>query len=152
MRGVLALARREFASTFLVPTGWIILAGWGMLTALVFAFVTLREGEPATLRAVISIAGWAIAVVSPAISMRSFAEEARLGTLEVLLTSPLSAFELVLGKFLAAVGVLLVLGLPMLRRRKSSFIHGIEDDARELMAHLADYLQCGAELPGSRAA
>ena len=45
-----------------------------------------------------------------------------------------------------------VLGLPMLRRRKSSFIHGIEDDARELMAHLADYLQCGAELPGSRAA
>ncbi len=62
----------------------------------------------------VSIAGWAIAVVSPAISMRSFAEEARLGTLEVLLTSPLSAFELVLGKFLAAVGVLLVLGLPML--------------------------------------
>jgi putative flavoprotein involved in K+ transport len=45
-----------------------------------------------------------------------------------------------------------VLGLPMLRRRKSSFIHGIEDDARELMAHLADYLEHGAELPGSQAA
>ena len=45
-----------------------------------------------------------------------------------------------------------VLGLPMLRRRKSSFIHGIEDDARELMAHLADYLEDGVELPGSRAA
>jgi putative flavoprotein involved in K+ transport len=45
-----------------------------------------------------------------------------------------------------------VLGLPMLRRRKSSFIHGIEDDARDLMAHLADYLQYGAELPGSQAA
>ncbi len=43
MSGVLALARREFASTFLVPTGWIILAGWGMLTALIFAFVTPRE-------------------------------------------------------------------------------------------------------------
>lgn len=45
-----------------------------------------------------------------------------------------------------------VLGLPMLRRRKSSFIHGIEDDARELMAHLADYLEDDVELPGSRAA
>jgi len=33
-----------------------------------------------------------------------------------------------------------VLGLPMMRRRKSSFIHGIEDDARELMSHLASYL------------
>jgi putative flavoprotein involved in K+ transport len=33
-----------------------------------------------------------------------------------------------------------VLGLPMMRRRKSSFIHGIEDDARELMSHLAGYL------------
>jgi putative flavoprotein involved in K+ transport len=32
------------------------------------------------------------------------------------------------------------LGLPVLRRRKSSFIHGVEDDARELMAHLAGYL------------
>ena len=39
-----------------------------------------------------------------------------------------------------------VLGLPMMRRRKSSFIHGVEDDARELMSHLAKYLRgpvCG---------
>jgi putative flavoprotein involved in K+ transport len=34
-----------------------------------------------------------------------------------------------------------VLGLPVLRRRKSSFIHGIEDDARDLHAHLVDYLE-----------
>ena len=36
-----------------------------------------------------------------------------------------------------------VLGLPVLRRRKSSFIHGVEDDARELVDHLADYLAHG---------
>ena len=106
MKGVIAIARRDLASTFLVPTGWIILAGWGLVASIIFAFASFREGEPATLRAVISIAGWAIAVVAPAISMRSFAEEARLGTLEVLLTSPLSALELVLGKFLAGVGVI----------------------------------------------
>jgi len=35
---------------------------------------------------------------------------------------------------------LYVLGLPYLRRRKSSFIHGAEDDVRELGMHLADYL------------
>jgi putative flavoprotein involved in K+ transport len=37
------------------------------------------------------------------------------------------------------------LGLPVLRRRKSTFIHGIEDDARDVVEHLAGYLeQCGA--------
>ena len=35
---------------------------------------------------------------------------------------------------------LYALGLPVLRRRKSSFIHGAEDDARELVGHLANYL------------
>ncbi|MDH5242280.1 MAG: hypothetical protein OEW73_16065, partial [Gammaproteobacteria bacterium] len=33
-----------------------------------------------------------------------------------------------------------VLGLPVLRRRKSSFIHGIEDDVRDITEHLANYL------------
>jgi putative flavoprotein involved in K+ transport len=35
------------------------------------------------------------------------------------------------------------LGLPVLRRRKSSFIHGAEDDAREVVDHLARYLEDG---------
>jgi len=35
---------------------------------------------------------------------------------------------------------MVVLGLPVLRRRKSSFIHGAEDDARELVDHLAGHL------------
>lgn len=39
---------------------------------------------------------------------------------------------------------LYVLGLPVLRRRKSTFIHGIEDDAREVIAHLAQFLATGA--------
>jgi putative flavoprotein involved in K+ transport len=40
-----------------------------------------------------------------------------------------------------------VLGLPVLRRRKSSFIHGAEDDARELVDHLAGYLGHGKAHP-----
>ena len=45
---------------------------------------------------------------------------------------------------------LYAIGLPVLRRRKSSFIHGAEDDARDLIAHLADYLN-GTPSNGSRA-
>ena len=43
---------------------------------------------------------------------------------------------------------LYVLGLPYLRRRKSSFIHGAEDDARELAAHLAHFLDSGSQRTG----
>jgi putative flavoprotein involved in K+ transport len=45
---------------------------------------------------------------------------------------------------------LYVLGLPYLRRRKSSFIHGAEDDARELGAHLCDYLRSRCQAGTSR--
>ena len=41
---------------------------------------------------------------------------------------------------------LYVLGLPFLRRRKSSFIHGAEDDVRDLCAHLVQHLDCTARL------
>ncbi|MDA0296326.1 MAG: ABC transporter permease [Planctomycetota bacterium] len=145
MKGMLAIARRDLASTFLVPTGWIILAGWGLVASIIFAFASFQEGEPATLRAVISIAGWAIAVVAPAISMRSFAEEARLGTLEILLTSPLSALELVLGKFIAGVGVLSVLGIPILVLFGVAEIYG-NPDPGELASGLLGLLLAGASL------
>jgi putative flavoprotein involved in K+ transport len=43
---------------------------------------------------------------------------------------------------------LYALGLPVLRRRKSTFIHGIEDDAREVVDHLAEFL-AGTPTPGT---
>lgn len=145
MRGVLAIARRDLLSTFLVPTGWIVLAGWALVAALVFVFATFREGQPATLRAVISVAGWALVVVAPAISMRSFAEESRLGTLEVLLTSPLGAIELVLGKLLAAIAVLAVLGTPILVLAGVAEAYG-DPDPGELATGLLGLLLDGTAL------
>ncbi len=145
MRGVLAIARRDLLSTFLVPTGWIVLAGWALVAALVFVFATFREGQPATLRAVVSIAGWALVVVAPAISMRSFAEESRLGTLEVLLTSPLGAIELVLGKLLAAIAVLAVLGAPIVVLGGLAEAYG-DPDPGELATGLLGLLLSGTAL------
>ncbi len=145
MRGTLAIARRDLVSTFLVPTGWIVLAGWGLLAALVFILATFREGQPATLRVVISIAGWAMMVVAPAVSMRSFAEEARLGTLEILLTSPSSAFELVLGKLQASMAVLGVLGLPILILAGVAEAYG-DPDPGELASGLLGLLLLGTTL------
>ena len=47
---------------------------------------------------------------------------------------------------------LYVLGLNFMRRRKSSFIHGAEDDVRDLSEHLAAFLRSGATLPARLAA
>ena len=52
---------------------------------------------------------------------------------------------------LAGAPGMVVLGLPFLRRRKSSFIHGAEDDVRELAAHLVDHLDRGAGRMRARA-
>ena len=145
MSGVLAIARRDLASTFLVPTGWILLSAWGLIALAVFLLVTLVEGRPATLRAVISVAGWALIVVAPAISMRSFAEESRQGTLEILLSSPLSPLELVVGKLLAALGVLAALAIPILGLAVVAEIYG-DPDPGELATGLLGLLLFGAAM------
>lgn len=145
MKGTIAIARRDLLSTFFVPTGWIVLAGWSLVAALVFVFATFREGQPATLRAVVSVAGWALVVVAPAISMRSFAEESRLGTLELLLTSPLNALELVLGKLLAAMAVLAVLGTPIVVLALVSELYG-DPDPGELATGLLGLMLGGTAL------
>ena len=145
MKGILAITRRDLASMFLVPTGWIVLAAWGLVATLVFMLLTFQEGQPATLRAVVSVAGWALLIVAPAVSMRSFAEEARLGTLEVLLTSPLSALELVIGKLIAGMLVLVVMAVPILVLAIVTEFHG-DPDPGELACGLFGLFLYGSGL------
>jgi len=60
------------------------------------------------------VAPWAFLLLVPAITMRSFAEERKTGTMEMLLTRPLTEVQLALGKFLAAVVVVALALLPTL--------------------------------------
>ena len=145
MKGIVAITRRDLASTFLVPTGWIVLAAWGLVASLVFMLLSFQEGQPATLRSVVSVAGWVLLIVAPAVSMRSFAEESRLGTLEVLLTSPLSAFELVIGKLIAGVLVLVVMAVPIMVLAGVTEIYG-DPDPGELACGMLGLLLYGSGL------
>lgn len=101
---------REYASFFRVPLGWVLIALFLLLSGMVFTRSALTPGEPATMREFFSVWWGALLVVAPAVSMRLVSEELRAGTIEGLMTAPLSEATMVTGKFLAA-GAFLVTAL-----------------------------------------
>lgn len=111
---LLAIARREWASFFRTSSGWVVTALYLLLSGFFFAFATLRPGEPASLRAFFSVSQWILLIVAPAISMRLIAEERRAGTMEALMTAPVSDWTLVIGKYLGGLAFLLTIFVPTL--------------------------------------
>ena len=120
MTRTLAIAGRELRAFLLAPGGYVIMALF-LLFAGLLLFVLgpvlgsgFAAGKPASLRVLFSGAVWVLLLVAPAITMRSVSEELRLGTFESLMTAPVSALQIVLGKFLGALGYLLAALLPTL--------------------------------------
>lgn len=113
-RAIWAVLRKELRGFFLTPLGWAFLASFLFLGGVFFTLGVATTGE-ASLRAV--IANWAVVLVFclPMVTMRQLAEEARAGTLELLLTAPVPLGALIVGKWLATVtlcGVLLLSTAP----------------------------------------
>ncbi len=97
---------------FRTPAGWIVTALFALLAGVVFTVQTLTPGEPATMRGFFSPAAWLLIVIAPAVSMRLFSEELKSGTIEPLLTAPVSPLTVVLGKYAGAVFFLACMLLP----------------------------------------
>ncbi|MEC9374415.1 MAG: ABC transporter permease subunit [Planctomycetota bacterium] len=113
MMRTLSIAQREFASFFRQPIGWVVIALFMALGGVVFS-TSIQPGAPATMRGFFRTAVWLLAFVAPAISMRLFSEELRSGTIEPLMTSPVSDWEIVFGKYLGGLGFLLAMLAPTL--------------------------------------
>lgn len=111
---VITIACREWASFFRTSTGWVVLALYLLLSGFWFGFATLNPGDPATLRAFFGVSQWIMLIIAPAIAMRLLAEERRAGTLEALMTAPVSDWGVVFGKYAGAVAFLLTMLLPTL--------------------------------------
>ena len=109
MRATAAIALRELASCFRTSIGWVVLALYLLLSGLWFGLQTLQPGEPASMRALLDFSQWLLLMVAPAISMRLFAEELRTGTIDVLLSAPVTNWSIVLGKYLGGVAFLFVM-------------------------------------------
>lgn len=114
MKNTLTIARREFRSYFNSPAAYIV-GGLFLLVVAAMFWNSFFLEQRASVRRLFFWAYIASVVVGPAITMGLLAEEKRNGTLELLITYPVRDSEVVLGKYLGALGlytVLLALTLP----------------------------------------
>jgi ABC-2 type transport system permease protein len=122
MRNTLAIAHKELRSYFASPIGYIVLGFFALLYG--FFYVTMLNyfvrqsmqvaqfgGQEAMnvnqvmLRPLLQNVTILLLFLMPMVTMRSYAEEKRSGTIELLLTSPIRDFEIVMGKFLGAIAL-----------------------------------------------
>jgi len=102
MRAVWTIAQRELKALFDQPTAYILLV---VFTA-VNGFLSFRQLDlygVASLRPMFDFLPWVFLLFVPAVTMRALAEDARSGTLEVVLAQPITELELLLGKYLGQV-------------------------------------------------
>ena len=122
MRNTLAIAHKELRAYFASPIGYIVLGffallyGWFYVTMLSYFVrqsmqVAQFGGNEAMninqvmLRPLLQNVTILLLFLMPMVTMRSYAEEKRSGTIELLLTSPLKDWEIILGKFLGALAL-----------------------------------------------
>jgi ABC-2 type transport system permease protein len=108
MSPALAITKREIKHYFNSPVAYIVVTVFMLLAGYLF-FNTLFIEKQAEMRGYFGLAPMLFTFIIPAITMRLLAEEKGSGTLELLITMPVRDWEVVVGKFLAAVALLAVL-------------------------------------------
>jgi ABC-2 type transport system permease protein len=135
---IIAIALRELRSFFRLPVGWIVIALNLLLVGMVFGGHVLISGSPATLRYPFSVSGALLLPILPAISMRLLSEELRTGTVEPLMTAPVSDAGIVLGKYFGAVLFLIAMLAPTLAH--VAILFAVSDPRPDLGPIVAGYI------------
>jgi ABC-2 type transport system permease protein len=147
MHNVATIFRREFASYFATPLAFVFIVIFLILVG-VFAFYigSFYERGQADLAPFFSYHPWLYLFLIPALSMRLWAEERKAGTIELLMTLPVTLWQAVVGKFLAAwlfAGVALALTFPMWIT--VNYL-GDPDNGTILAAYIGSFLMAGGFL------
>jgi len=166
MRNILAVAGKELRAYFHSPIAYLVMTVYAVLCGFFFFSMTSRfvaltfrmqmmggggGMPPLSLNEVIirnlleGVLTVVLLLLIPLITMRLYAEEKRSGTMELLLTSPLTDLQIILGKFLGALALYAVLvGITFLYIGLL-FVHG-NPHARPLLANVAGLLLYGGAL------
>jgi ABC-2 type transport system permease protein len=108
MSATLAITKRELRTYFNSPVAYIVITVFMLLAGYLFWNTVFIERQ-AEMRGYFGLMPMLFTFIIPAITMRLLAEEKGSGTLELLITMPIRDWEVVVGKFLAAVGLLAAL-------------------------------------------
>ncbi|MGL4315835.1 MAG: ABC transporter permease [Pseudomonas sp.] len=147
MKQLPIIFKRELASYFATPLAYVFILIFLVLSG-VFTFYMggFYEGGQADLKAFFSFHPWLYLFLVPALAMRLWAEERKSGSIELLMTLPITRFEAVTGKFLAAwvfAGIALLLTFPMIIT--VNYL-GQPDNGAIVTAYLGSWLLAGSYL------
>ena len=101
MRSLWAVARKELYSYLVSPVAYSVATVFLLINGLIFYFFVAGPLAEASLQAVLPSMAFFVLLITPILTMRSFAEERSSGTIELLMTLPVTDLQVVLGKFLA---------------------------------------------------
>jgi ABC-2 type transport system permease protein len=121
MRNILAIAQKELRSYFASPIAyivlgfWALLYGWFFITILAyFVRASMQSGQfgpqaanvnQQLIRPLVQNVTILVLFLLPMVTMRTYSEEKRSGTIELLLTSPITDWQIILGKFIGAMAL-----------------------------------------------
>lgn len=151
-RNVGTIMRRELAGYFATPVAYVFIVIFLVMSAaFTFYLGGFYEREIADLEPFFRFHPWLYLFLVPAVGMRLWAEERKFGTVELLLTLPLTISEAVVGKFLAAwlfIGLALILTFPIW---VTVNLLGNPDNGVILAAYIGSWLMAGGMLAISEA-
>lgn len=148
LANIKTITKRELGAYFSSPLAYVFLVIFLLVTGIfAFLFGHLFEQQEASLtNPVFMWHPWFYLFLVPAVGMRLWAEERRVGTIELLLTMPITAWQAIVGKFLASwifLGVALVLTFPIWFT--VNYL-GLPDNGVIFAAYLGSWLMAGAYL------
>lgn len=146
LRNVWFLTRRELGVYFVSPMAYIIMTGLLLIFGWMFWGEMKRSSEasmPFYFSTLMANVSFIVVFITPIVTMRLLAEEKNRGTLEILMTSPVTELQVVLAKFLAAVLLLVFLLVPTLLHAAIAAKYGTLD-AGSLFAQYVGVLLLGA--------
>ena len=145
MRNMFTIFQKEFKSYFNSPIAYIFIITFLLFSSWLFFRTFFLIGQ-AHMRPLFGILPWLFLILAPAITMRSWAEEKKMGTMEVLMTLPLKDYEIVLGKFLASFIFLITAVLLTFPLALTIYFLGEPDNGTIVGGYLGACLMGGAYL------
>lgn len=142
MKNILTITRKELVSYFTTPVAYIIIMVFLGITGWYFTNELFLNGV-ITMRVVFGVIPFIFVIFIPILTMRSFAEEKKIGTIELLLTRPITDFDIIIGKFLATLALTFFTLLPTVVYVITLSFLGPVDYGTILAAYIGLFLMAG---------